>query len=166
MRRMDTAAILRFLHVPAWKLPFIARHMRRRVAEDAASIPLFPGTLAMLEKLAAIALLAVASSNSEANIRRILGEGARFVARYECGASLMGKPRKFRRLIRTIGTEPASVFCIGDELRDIEAARAVGARAVAVSWGYAARDLLIGGKPDLVADEMEALPALIDAYRP
>lgn len=166
MRRMDTAAILRFLHVPAWKLPFIARHMRRRVAEDAASIPLFPGTTALLEQLAAVAPLAIASSNSEANIRRILRDAAHHIARYECGASLMGKPRKFRRLIRAVGAEPARIFCIGDELRDIEAARAVGARAVAVSWGYAARDLLIGGKPDLVADEMEALPALIDAYRP
>lgn len=161
MRRMDTAAILRFLRVPAWKLPFIARHMRRRVAEDAAAIPLFPGTLVLLERLAEQAPLAVASSNSEANIRRILGPGAARIGRYACGASLFGKARKFRRLIHAAGVEPGSVLCIGDELRDIEAARAVGARCVAVAWGYADRAVLVGGRPDLVADEMEALPAAL-----
>jgi phosphoglycolate phosphatase len=163
LRRMDTRCILRFLRVPSWKLPFIARHMRRRVAEDAASIPLFPGTPELLERLARRAPLAIASSNSEQNIRRILAGSARHVGRYACGVSLFGKARQFRRLIREARADPRAVLCIGDELRDIEAARAAGARAVAVTWGYAAGDLLASSGPDLLVDTMEELLARLEA---
>nr|WP_314072651.1 HAD hydrolase-like protein [uncultured Roseococcus sp.] len=157
LRRMDTASILRFLGVARWKLPFIARHLRRRVAEDAALIPLFPGTPALLRRMAARAPLAVASSNSEANIRRILGESAMHVRHFEGGASLFGKARKLRRLIRQAGAEPGRTLCVGDELRDIEAARAVGAPAAAVTWGYAARETLAAALPDFLVDRMEDL---------
>lgn len=165
LRGMGTREILRFLRVPGWKLPFIARHMRRRVAEEAWAISLFPGTPLLLERLAALAPLAIASSNSEANIRRILGPGMALITRCEGGSSLFGKARKFRRLIRDAGAGPRATLCIGDELRDIEAARAVGARAVAVSWGYAAREGLASAGPDLLADEMASLPAGISAMR-
>ncbi|WP_240782454.1 HAD-IA family hydrolase [Roseococcus sp. SYP-B2431] len=166
MRRMNTAAILRFLRVPSWKLPFIARHMRRRVAEEAASIPLFPGTRALLERLSRRAPLAIASSNSEANIRRILGRSAAQIRHYDCGASLFGKAKKFRRLIHRAEADPRAVLCIGDELRDIEAAQMAGSRSVAVTWGYAAAEVWVGGRPDLVVDKMDALPALLEAYLP
>jgi phosphoglycolate phosphatase len=163
LRRMDTRSILRFLRVPSWKLPFIARHMRRRVAEDAASIPLFPGTPDLLHRLASRGVpLAISSSNSEANIRRILGGNSQHIRHYECGASLFGKARRFRRLIRRTGLDPYSVLCVGDELRDIEAAREAGARSVAVSWGYAARDLLASGEPDLLIDAMDELLARLE----
>lgn len=159
LRRMDTRTILRFLGIPSWKLPFIARHMRRRAAEAADAIPLFPGTPDVLRQLAQEATLAIASSNSEANIRRILGRSAEHFRHYECGTSLFGKARRFRGLIRRTGADPRAVFCVGDELRDIEAARAASARAVAVSWGYAARELLEAGQPDLLVDSMPELLA-------
>jgi len=165
LRRMDTQSILRSLGIPRWKVPFIARHMRRRMAEDAASIPLFPGTPALLERLAGLAPLAIASSNSEQNIRRILGGHARHIGRYACGVSLFGKARQFRRLIRESQADPRAVLCIGDELRDIEAARAAGARSVTVTWGYAARDLLAGSGPDLLVDTVEELIARLEAMR-
>lgn len=157
LRRMDTRSVLRSLGIPDWKVPFIARHLRQRVAEDAASIPLFPGAPELLARLAAQAPLAIASSNSEENIRHILGDSARHIARYACGASLFGKARQFRRLIRESRADPGAVLCVGDELRDIEAARAAGARSIAVTWGYAARDLLAGGRPDLLVDSMDDL---------
>lgn len=37
LRGCDNRAIIRHLGVPAWKLPFTAWHLRRRIAEDAAA---------------------------------------------------------------------------------------------------------------------------------
>jgi len=45
---------------------------------------------------------------------------------------------------------PASCFYLGDDLRDIQAARAAGMRPVAVTWGYASPDN--GGPPTWNAD--------------
>jgi phosphoglycolate phosphatase len=69
---------------------------------------------------------------------------------FDCSASLFGKPAKFRRVIRRAGVEPAQVIAIGDEVRDIEAARAVGIACGAVCWGYAAPAALRALGPDFM----------------
>jgi len=41
---------------------------------------------------------------------------------------------------KKLNLEPASCYYLGDDLRDIQAARAAGMRAVAVQWGYTSPD--------------------------
>ena len=74
-----------------------------------------------------------------------------------CAASLFGKPAKFRRVIRRAGVEPSQVIAIGDEARDIEAARAVGVACGAVCWGYAAPAALRALGPDHVFERMDEI---------
>ena len=50
---------------------------------------------------------------------------------------------------------PASAIAIGDEVRDIEAARAAGMACGAVAWGYAAPETLRALRPDLLFERME-----------
>ena len=74
---------------------------------------------------------------------------------FACGAAMFGKPRKFRRVLRQAGVDPARAIAIGDEVRDIEAARAAGIACAAVTWGYAAPETLHALGPDLVFERME-----------
>src|SRR4029453_9467772 len=77
LRGRDARQILEFLEVPMWKLPFIARDMRRMKAEAVGSIALFEGVDVMLEALRANGMvLAVVSSDSEDNARTALGNCA------------------------------------------------------------------------------------------
>ena len=165
LRHYDTRAIIRYLQVPWWKLPRIARHMRRRMAADAASIPLFAGTGALLEQLQRSGVtIAIVSSNSEANVRMILGApNASRVAHFQCGASLLGKAGHFRRLLRQAAVPAQRAIGIGDEARDIEAATKAGIAAAAVTWGYASRDLLARWRPDMIFDAMEQIPPALAA---
>ncbi|MBR0901072.1 HAD family hydrolase [Bradyrhizobium liaoningense] len=147
--------ILSRLEVPLWKLPAIARHARRLKAEAAAEIPLFAGVEAMLRTLAANGVqLALVTSDSEANAREKLGDAAALFSHFDCAASLFGKPAKFRRVVRRAGVAPAQVISIGDEVRDIEAARAVGIACGAVCWGYAAPAALRALEPDHMFEHM------------
>ena len=52
LRHASTREILGHLQVPLWKLPAIARHVRRLKAEAASEIALFDGTETMLQQLA------------------------------------------------------------------------------------------------------------------
>ncbi len=159
LRGYDNRAIIRYLGVPGWKLPFIARHLRRRIAEDAAAIPLFPGTPGLLHGLAARGVtLAVVTSNAEANVRRILGpDCAGLIGCYACGAAIFGKAPKFRRVLRRLGVPREAAISIGDEVRDIEAAKRAGLASAAVTWGYATAPLLQRHCPTLLFDSMEGL---------
>lgn len=162
LRHASTREILSRLEVPLWKLPAIARHARRLKAEAAAEIALFAGVEAMLRTLADNGVqLALVSSDSEANAREKLGEAAALFSYFECAASLFGKPAKFRRVIRRAGVEPGKVISIGDEVRDIEAARAVGIACGAVSWGYAAPAALQALAPDHMFAQMDEIADVV-----
>lgn len=156
LRHAGSREIIKRLEVPLWKLPIIARHMRRMKAEHLADIPLFPGVAAMLRSLRDGGLtLALVSSDHEANARRQLGGAAAMFSHFDCGASLFGKATKFRRVVERAGLRPEQVISIGDEVRDIEAARAAGIACGAVMWGYAAPNALRALGPDMVFDRME-----------
>ncbi|OKO76888.1 HAD family hydrolase [Bradyrhizobium sp. AS23.2] len=162
LRHASTREILARLEVPLWKLPAIARHARRLKAEAAAEISLFAGVEAMLRTLAGNGVqLALVTSDSEANAREKLGEVAALFSHFDCAASVFGKPAKFRRVIRLADVDPNRVISIGDEVRDIEAARAVGIACGAVCWGYAAPEALRAHGPDMVFERMEDIARVL-----
>lgn len=157
LRHAGAAEILSRLQVPGWKLPMIVRHMRALKTAQLESIPLFPGVDTMLSGLSARGrMLAVVSSDSEANVRRALGPAATaLISHFACGASLFGKPQKFRTVLRRAGVRPDQAIAIGDEGRDIDAARTVGLACAAVAWGYADVAALRAKAPDMVFERME-----------
>ncbi|WP_456746445.1 HAD-IA family hydrolase [Bradyrhizobium sp. USDA 4354] len=158
LRHASSREILARLEVPLWKLPAIARHARRLKAEAASEISLFAGVEAMLRTLAENGVqLALVTSDSEVNAREKLGESAALFSHFDCSASLFGKAAKFRRVIRRARVEPVQVISIGDEVRDLEAARAVGIACAAVCWGYAAPAALRAHKPDHVFERMDEI---------
>lgn len=158
LRHASSREILARLEVPLWKLPAIARHARRLKAEATSEISLFDGVEAMLRTLAGNGVqLALVTSDSEANAREKLGEAAALFSHFDCSASLFGKPAKFRRVIRRADVEPARVISIGDEVRDIEAARAVGIACGAVCWGYAAPAALRAHAPDHTFEQLDEI---------
>jgi phosphoglycolate phosphatase len=156
LRHVGSREIIARLKVPTWKIPPIARHMRRLKSEHLADIALFPGAQSMLRALVDGGLqLALVSSDSEANARRLLGEAAAHFSWFDCGASIFGKAAKFRRVLTRAGLVPSQVISIGDETRDIEAARTAGIACGAVSWGYAAPAKLRAFGPDLMFERIE-----------
>lgn len=66
LRNYDARRLMRHLGVRMWRVPGMARDVRKRMAQEIDKIHLFPGTSNMLQALAdAGVLLAVVSSNSE-----------------------------------------------------------------------------------------------------
>lgn len=156
LRHADFRQTFRTLQVPGWKLPAIARHMRAVKSRHLDEISLFPGVEPMLRDLSAAGLrLALVSSDSEANSRRQLGGLQDLFETFDCGASVFGKAAKFRRVVRRAGLAPGDVISIGDEVRDIEAAREAGIACGAVTWGYAAPEMLRAMQPDVLFDAVE-----------
>jgi phosphoglycolate phosphatase len=163
LRRLSAAAVFRELRVPRLKGPWIARDLRRRMARDIARIALFDGVAPLLERLAlSERRVAVMSSNGLENIRTVLGPSlCSGIEAFECGASLNGKSRRLKRLSRRFGIRADRVLYIGDEVRDIEAARRIGAACAAVTWGYNSECALREQRPDLLLREVTELDALL-----
>ena len=138
LRAMSTRQIMARLKVSMWQLPAIVSDMRKRKLAAASEISLFYGIPALLTDLQRAGIqTAIVSSDSEASVRQVLGSAASLITRFDCGAAVFGKHWKFRRVARKLGAKPSATICIGDEIRDIEAADATGMDSGAVAWGYA-----------------------------
>ena len=66
---------------------------------------------------------------------------------YECGTDLFGKAAKIDRLLQRHRIAPERFLLVGDEIRDIEAARKAGVRVASVGWGYNHVDALRNASP-------------------
>ncbi len=163
LRYMSAGAVLRYLGVARWQLPWVAGDIRARMGRDIERIRLFAGVPEMLDALTGSGLrLAIASSNDEANIARVLGPRllGKLVA-LECNAALSRKDARLKRLLRRSRTAAPKTVYVGDEVRDIDAARRAGIASGAVTWGYNHPAALAAEHPDLlfhrVADVAKSL---------
>ena len=157
LRGQAARQIVAQMKVPAWKLPRVGHRMRQLMARDIEHITLFPGVDRLLRELAGRGVrLAVVTSNSIDNVRQVLGpESAALIHHYECGASMFGKRPKLRAVLRSSGIPAAEALCIGDEVRDLEAARAEGIAFGAVTWGYTRPEALRAHAPEEVFESVE-----------
>ncbi len=159
MRGLSAREIMARLKVSMWQLPVIVSDMRKRKLAAASETSLFAGIPAMLADLQRVGIkTAIVSSDSEASVRQVLGPTASLITRFDCGAALFGKHWKFRRVARKLGAKPSETICIGDEIRDIEAADAAGMDSGAVAWGYALPAALQAAKPTHLFNSIEQIP--------
>lgn len=152
LRRLGPRELLKRLKVPLLKLPAIATYTQRLQNEQIDKIILFDGIGEVLRELKGRGVtLVVVTSNDADNVRTVLGaELSALIDHYSCGSSLFGKADKFKSVLKTFKVKPDEVLSVGDELRDIEAARKTSIRVGAVTWGYAHEDSLLSEKPDHV----------------
>jgi phosphoglycolate phosphatase len=163
LRGYDARKLIKEYRVPFWRIPSIGKHIRNLMSENIHNIRMFEGIPAILQSLAEQgAVLAVLSSNSCQNIHQVLGpENTVLISYYECGVSIFGKPAKIKKLLKVSGIKPGEAILIGDEIRDLEAAKAIPIASGAVSWGYARVEALQARGPseffESVAEIVEKL---------
>jgi len=165
LRRMEPLELLKMHNVPLWKVPMMAISMQRRMANGIRNIPLFDGIAeAMIALDSAGVILGLVSSNAEDNIRGVLGEEvARLFRYYECHVTMFGKANRLTKIARASGIKPNEAIAIGDEIRDLEAARKIGMHFGAVSWGYTHPEALLARSPEIIFDKV---PQLIEKIAP
>ena len=139
LRHYSVREMMDHVGMPRWKLPLASRTFMDMMKESAHAIPLFDGIADALRHLHACDVaLSVVSSNSEHNVRTVLGpELAGLIQRFDCGMSVFGKASRIRAVLKACGVAPADALYIGDQATDAQAARKAGVAFGAVHWGYA-----------------------------
>jgi phosphoglycolate phosphatase len=158
LRRLGTREILREVDCPAWKLPIVVADFIREM-RDAPPVPLFPGIAQALLQLHSNGVrLAILTSNSVDNVRRVLGaELAETIELFDGGAHMLGKHRRLARMLERARAGRAQAIYVGDQLSDGEAARRAGIAFGAVGWGYAHAETLRATGPE---EFFETVPEL------
>jgi phosphoglycolate phosphatase len=160
--------VIKLLQVSLWKLPFILRRVKQEFKTEVGNVRLFPGILELLQSLRSNNYrLGIVSSNAEGNIRSLLRlYGIEHLFEFVITASTFGKGRAIAKVMRQDGLDRSDVIYIGDEIRDIQAAKSIGIRVVAVSWGFNEPTTLIHQQPDLLITKPQALLKALDVFYP
>jgi len=150
LRAGSLTELLASLRIPLWQVPRIARHYRRLLAQRGEAVTPFAEIPSILERLRAAGLqLGLATSNSAASVRQVLPDAPHLFSDGEFDIPLLGKARRLSRLLRRQGIAAAESLYVGDELRDLQAARRAGLPCAAVAWGYGCATRLREQRPDL-----------------
>ena len=107
----------------------------------------------------------IVTTNSGKNVARFLqNHGLNAFDFTYADARLLGKSRLLGKVIRKERLSKADTLYIGDEIRDITAARKAGIGVIAVSWGYNTSQSLAEARPDVLVDDLDGLKQAVARF--
>jgi len=139
--------------IKSWQIPSLMREGLKRFHRHANEIMLFEGMPELIKKLSKNGkTIYILSTNNPAIIEEVL-------ARYDIAhlitvlkrSPLFSKHYPIRHLLTKHKYVPQNVWMVGDEVRDIEAAKKAGVQGAAVNWGLQTSNLLKAAMPDALA---------------
>jgi phosphoglycolate phosphatase len=166
-RRISLREFFKRSHIPLRKLPRMTREFITRQRAALPNVELFEGYRAVLPELNRRCRLGIVSSNAKENIEFFLkSQGVGEYFEWIIGVQrIVGKGRAISRLLRRLKVAPARCVYVGDELRDIEAARKARTASVAVPWGFQSIALLEKANPTHIVVHPSQLLELVAETR-
>ena len=155
--------ILKYLRISFFKLPFVVRRARKRINSKIAglepTVDLAPTLRVIKEKGYSVGIV---TTNIEDNVRKFLHSNDMDVFDFfYTTRQVFGKHKTLSRILKDHKLTNSDVFFVGDEIRDVEAARKVGIKMIAVTWGFNTRDALKGSAPDFLVDSPDEIQKII-----
>ncbi|NTW89441.1 MAG: HAD-IA family hydrolase [Candidatus Moranbacteria bacterium] len=165
LRNFSMRDVIAKLDISMWKVLFLASKFHGYFQKASPRVPLFEGIVDVIRDLRESGhTLAIVTSNSRSNVENLLNRDGI----YDCfetihsERSLFGKARPLRNIMRQLRALPNDAWYVGDEVRDVEAARGAGMRSLAVSWGFNSESALRASHPDSLAFEPSELSSLLN----
>jgi phosphoglycolate phosphatase len=163
---LSMRSIARELRIPKRQFLSLFVNGRRAMGEHMDEIEAFTGIKDALHTLyeeGGKQKFFAVSSNSKKNVKLFLQQNNldQYFADIKGNASVLGKARSLRKMLRRNDLRPEDCVYIGDEVGDLIAAHKVGVLAVAVTWGYNSEEVLAGQHPVAIVHEPAELVKLL-----
>ncbi|MFP4091803.1 MAG: HAD-IA family hydrolase [Cyclobacteriaceae bacterium] len=161
-REKTAMEAFRELKVPLLKVPLIVRRVRKAFRQEAHLACPYSDMQAVLPGLSRRYRLGILTSNSALNVRSFLRQHQLeyFDFIYTSGR-LLGKSRVLHRIMKEKNLLANEIMFVGDEIRDVEAARKAGIEVIAVSWGANTKKALLSAGPTYLIQNAAELNQLL-----
>jgi phosphoglycolate phosphatase len=150
------------------KIPSLALRLHREMSASIAELQPIAGLTAVLSELRARGFgLGILTTNSRDNVQRFLD--ANRLSDFDfigAASNPWGKQRSLKALLRARRLAPHEVVYVGDEVRDIEATRALTVPMIAVGWGFTTPTYLAAHQPDHLIERPEQLLEILMTAAP
>lgn len=155
LRDLTPRQILKELKIPLFKMPRLVRMVLEEYRHIISHLQPCEGILELLSELKQRQIShALLSSNDDQNL-------AAFLTQYQIDSftwvegteGVLNKSSYLKKQIRKHKLQQYDLYYIGDEIRDIEAARSNKIKSIAVSWGLHSHRHLQKQQPDYLVDK-------------
>lgn len=159
--------LMQITGVSPLQIPRILSEGRNAYKKHIQSVTLFEGVRELLLELKSQNFdLHILTSNTASTVQQVLHKhDAEVFTAIHAPDLLFGKARVLKNFQKKHKISPQNMAMIGDEVRDVEAGKAAGVHAFAVSWGFNHADLLQKAAPDVLAHSLPELhQAIVDCF--
>ncbi len=141
---------IQHLNIPILKIPLILARTRKEIHKNITQIEPIKGLADVLLQIKNLDIkMGILSSNSTKNIKKFLkNHNLDLFDFINSSSKLWGKNHSLTRIIKRNRLPFKKILYVGDETRDIEAAKKIGIKSIAVTWGYNSAKALKAKKPD------------------
>lgn len=148
-RNLSAKEFLQAMGIPWWRVVGLLKEGRERYFERIEEVRIFPGWAKVLSQLSQSYQLGIITSNSFEIAQTVLKRESidHHFSFIQSNLNLWGKHRTFAQTLRRHQLFPLQVQYVGDEVRDVEAARKVGITCWAVNWGFNSPKRLLQAHP-------------------
>lgn len=141
------------LEIPIHKIPFLEKSIREEISKSVKDLKPISGIPLVLEKLRLGGItLGILTSNSKENVQIFLKRNDIDIFNFIYhGSSLFGKDKLITKMLAEQKIDKNETIYVGDEDRDIQAAKKAGVRSLGVTWGFNSKELIASQNPDFIA---------------
>ena len=155
--------ILKELGISLLKVPCIAKKLKSAMNKHINELKPKEGMVAVLVELEKNSIVyGVLTSNSRENVDDFARKNnITMIDFIYTGQNLFAKHKRILSLLKRKNLDPHHVVYVGDEIRDIEAAKKAHIKCIAVTWGFNSKERLKKHNPDfIVASPSELFSAI------
>jgi phosphoglycolate phosphatase len=141
---------VKLVHLSPSQIPFLLIKGRAQMGKRLGEVKPFPGIQGTLKSLHEEGHeLFIISSNSHHNVETFLREHhlSDYFDGVYGGVGLLSKASALRKVLRQKRIDQQDAYYVGDESRDVVAAKKAHVRAISVAWGYNDISILKAEKP-------------------
>lgn len=153
-RDMTIKQILKEAKIPLYKVPGLLVKGRPLLQKRMHEVKLFNNLEGVIKQLSSSSHnLFVVSSNSAGIINGFLDSYKlkKYFKNIYGNVGVFSKAQAIKKVMKREGFNVTDTVYIGDEVRDIEAAKKVGIPIISVTWGYNGKKILSNYKPNYLA---------------
>jgi phosphoglycolate phosphatase len=163
LRSQDMQDFFNKFKVPKIKLLLLLLKYRRRLSKNIQDVPTFNGLPQALKELVDRGVtLGIVTSNQKNIVQKFLTHREmKYFGFIFSTISLFHKEKLLSSALKKFKLAKDETIYVGDETRDIKAARAAGLKVAAVTWGYNLESKLEEYKPDFMINTPKDLLSLI-----
>ncbi|KRH98219.1 MULTISPECIES: HAD-IA family hydrolase [Cylindrospermopsis] len=160
LRNLTARQIIKYSGVSLFKIPFLVKRVKgelKNKIKDLQPIPEIPEALRELSNQGY--KLGIITSNAQENVHEFLKchQLDNLFEFVHSGVTIFGKNTIMSSVIKQRQIKPQTVIYVGDETRDIEAAKKANVQVIAVTWGFNSPEALARENPDFLIDHPREL---------